>query len=308
MPQESVPYRSYRLKQASTSTARINISGITGDLRLHGAHWPALQRRRQELLPEQLRNRNDQQLVHEEIKVLRNRLGKYWAVVTIELQQVEELTDEQQGVTAIDPGVRTFITHYNDHGRCGKIGELERVMHILFKADILLCESRSKSFKRKKCRARRRWRRQYLRRFQKVRNMVADVRRKAASYLCKTSRMVLLPTFETQEMLARSREGRRLRRMLSSKTCRRMATWSHYAFKQQLVATAQLYKYVKVYIVNEAYTSKTCGQCGHLHGTLGGRERFRCPEAACDMDCDRDYHAARNILLRALPHLLVQEE
>jgi len=42
----------------------------------------------------------------------------------------------------------------------------------------------------------------------------------------------------------------------------------------------------------------TCGACGHLHDTLGGNKRFRCPK--CNAAFDRDWNAARTILLKFL--------
>lgn len=48
----------------------------------------------------------------------------------------------------------------------------------------------------------------------------------------------------------------------------------------------------------QAFTSKTCGKCGHLNNKLGGSRTFNC--SACKHTEDRDVHAARNILLRYL--------
>ena len=50
--------------------------------------------------------------------------------------------------------------------------------------------------------------------------------------------------------------------------------------------------------VAQAFTSKTCGKCGHLNNKLGGSRTFNC--RACKHTEDRDVHAARNILLRYL--------
>ncbi|MDH6100459.1 zinc ribbon domain-containing protein [Anabaenopsis sp. FSS-46] len=49
---------------------------------------------------------------------------------------------------------------------------------------------------------------------------------------------------------------------------------------------------------NESYTSKTCGNCGHVHYKLGGNKVFKCPH--CGIQICRDVNGARNILLRAL--------
>jgi transposase len=51
-------------------------------------------------------------------------------------------------------------------------------------------------------------------------------------------------------------------------------------------------------VVDEAYTSKTCGRCGSLHDGLGKSKVFKCP--SCDFTLDRDVNGARNILIRFL--------
>jgi transposase len=53
---------------------------------------------------------------------------------------------------------------------------------------------------------------------------------------------------------------------------------------------------VNILTGSEAYTSKQCGQCGHLNDGLGGKEIFQCGQ--CGVEVDRDVHTARNILLR----------
>ena len=57
-------------------------------------------------------------------------------------------------------------------------------------------------------------------------------------------------------------------------------------------------KGVIVVLCNESYTSKTCGNCGHVHHRLGGNKVFKCPH--CGIQISRDVNGARNILLRAL--------
>ena len=51
-----------------------------------------------------------------------------------------------------------------------------------------------------------------------------------------------------------------------------------------------------VYLVDESYTSKTCGRCGAINNKLSGSKTFHCGE--CNLTIDRDMHAARNILIK----------
>ena len=74
-----------------------------------------------------------------------------------------------------------------------------------------------------------------------------------------------------------------------------MLTWAHYRFRQSLFARTKRTGTV-VQLVDEAYTSKTCGKCGNVHNGLGGAKTFHCP--LCNHKVDRDANGARNILLR----------
>lgn len=138
---------------------------------------------------------------------------------------------------------------------------------------------------------------------------VADeCHKKITNFLVSNYNAILLPSFETQQMVIRNQ------RKIRSKTARAMITWSHYRFKQRLLfkrkGSTSLLRYYgidfltyslefpscRVVICDEAYTSKTCGQCGHLHLRLGGAKTFKCP--SCSLVVDRDVNAARNILLK----------
>ena len=80
-----------------------------------------------------------------------------------------------------------------------------------------------------------------------------------------------------------------------------MLTWSHYRFQQRHLDLAQRYEDVKVFLANEAHTTKQCGECGTVN-VIGGAKVFRC--SGCGLRAPRDIYSARRILRRALPHLL----
>lgn len=124
----------------------------------------------------------------------------------------------------------------------------------------------------------------------RIKNKIKDCHARLAFFLCKNYRAILIPEFNVQRMI------RRGDRKFNRKTARSMCTWSHFNFRQTLLQKAQLFPWVKVAIVNEAYTSKTCGHCGHINQKLGGKKTFIC--SSCTHSSDRDIHAARNILLR----------
>jgi putative transposase len=91
--------------------------------------------------------------------------------------------------------------------------------------------------------------------------------------------------------------GPKGRRKIGSKTVRNMLTWSHYKFRQHLVHKA-FERNINLRLVDEAFTSKTCGQCGWIDDKLGSRKVFKCTD--CWSVMDRDFNGARNVLLKWL--------
>jgi putative transposase len=90
----------------------------------------------------------------------------------------------------------------------------------------------------------------------------------------------------------------RFKRKISSKTARQMLTWSHFSFKQFLLHKQREYIDVKVEIVTEEYTSKTCSICGELNKNIKGKKKFKCP--TCKKWMDRDVNASKNILIKSI--------
>jgi predicted RNA-binding Zn-ribbon protein involved in translation (DUF1610 family) len=84
---------------------------------------------------------------------------------------------------------------------------------------------------------------------------------------------------------------------LSSKTARAMLTWAHFRFKQHLLHKIREYPWCRVVLVNEAYTSKTCTECGHVKTTKFRRhDTFECDA------CPYSGLERRPRHLAALPH------
>jgi putative transposase len=133
-------------------------------------------------------------------------------------------------------------------------------------------------------------RRAYHRKLRKIKDKIKECHNKLALFLCENYRVVLIPKFQVSQMV--KKHNRKIR----SKTVRQMCCWSHYAFREALKNKSALFPWCKIVEVGEAYTSKTCEECGTLHQKLGGNKIFKCPK--CNHTADRDLHAAKNILLR----------
>lgn len=205
--------------------------------------------------------------------------GQYFLVIPIHVPQLKPET-QRLPVVALDPGVRSFMSFYSAEG-VGKLGEGDfgKVMRLCTHMDAILSRMSKVNAKR-----RGRMRRAAARVRARISNLIDELHRKTAVFLCKTFDAILIPSFETSQMVTK----------LRSKTARMMMSFAHFRFRSTLTAIAERYS-ATVRVVNEAYTSKTCSYCGTIHN-IGSKKQMKC----CGTVIDRDHNGARGIFLRAL--------
>ncbi len=202
---------------------------------------------------------------------------------------------------SFDPGNRVFLSWYSEDGSSGEIGSsFAPIEDLLLRADRV--KSRLDHEKNEGNPRRSSWRRYQKRLFfrllQRVRRRVDDLHYKVAAWVVRNFRLVLLPEFSTSKMA--SPPGR-AHRVISSRLCRAMITWSHHRFQRRLLDLSQRYFNVKVFLVNEAMTTKQSGECGKVNN-IGVAEVFTCTR--CGLVAPRDIYSAKRILQRSLPHII----
>jgi len=218
------------------------------------------------------------------------------------VQPIQQVQSEELSIVALDPGVRTFQTafsveeaiSYGDQFVNDKLvslmSELDR---LLSERDKLLGGDRSLQWVKDRLK-------NLNRRIHNIRarhqNLVEDLHRRVANDLVTNHDVILLPTFETKQMVQKSDETRK--RFLRRKTVRCMLGLAHYKFKQTLKWMAK--KYGKTVVdVNESYTSKTLWD-GSILKNLGGKASILFQGKRVN----RDIHGARNILIRFLTKVI----
>lgn len=194
-------------------------------------------------------------------------------------------------VIALDPGVRTFLTGFNgnDFLEFGS-GDFQRIARLCVHLDAIKSrhdKALGRKFKRLRYKLRIAMRQVRTR----VKNLRSECHKQVASYLAKNYDVIVLPTFETSQMVVRSR------RKLHCKTARAMMSWAFYQFSQTLQHLCNRYG-SKLVRVTEEYTSRTCTKCGHVHKKLGSSKIFKCPE--CGYEIPRDFNGALGIFLKAM--------
>ena len=198
--------------------------------------------------------------------------------------------DTSGDIVALDPGVRTFMTCFSEKA-FGWIGTeaINRIQRLCQHADNLYARATQVARPLRRCL------RKCAQKIQtKIQNLVDELHKKVAHFLVTNFDIILLPTFETQQMVVRG--ARKIRK----KTVRQMLTLSHYKFKVFLKQKAQEYGVV-VIDADEAYTSKTISWTGDIVERLGGAKVITDEQGN---RCDRDLNGARGIFIAEVARAL----
>lgn len=208
--------------------------------------------------------------------------GRWFVIAPYQVTTTK--SDNQGRIVALDPGVRTFITGYAEDGvfKIGS-GDFARIARLSRFMDDLISRMSKATAKQ-----RRRMKKALSRMKFKVWDLIDEIHFKTIKFLLSNYDAVLLPTFETSEMVAKSN------RKIRSKTVRAMLSFSFHKFGMRLQSKAvELGK--TVLRVNEAYTSKTASWTGQIK-QIGAAKKI----TSGGITVDRDVNGARGIFLRAL--------
>jgi putative transposase len=224
-------------------------------------------------------------------RMIRTRTGKYYLCLLQPLDVKAENQSPLPRALVLDPGVRTFLTGYDPSGFLYEWGakDIQRICRLQLTMDTLQSKWMSKDTTHKK---RYKMKKAWTRIQERIKNLIKDIHRKCIKWMVENFTLILLPLFQTSKM------ARKEKRKINKKTTRQMLSWSHFHFRQLLLSKVREYPWCRVVICDESYTSKICGNCGHLHNKLGGNKTFRCP--MCNYVSDRDHNASRNIWLKYL--------
>ena len=229
-----------------------------------------------------------------------------------------KIVSDRKKIVSLDPGESTFMTFYSlDH--MGMIGKDLR-------HKILIIESKIRSIQRNlsKCnknRNKKRMKDAIRRKYRRIKGIIRELHNKTALFLCKNYNIILIPEFKTSQMVSDKKrifdkikqnkdtikkeaidksdfsnklKQYKKRNRLNARVKFMLNQLSHYKFKQQLFSKGEEYGCL-VKEVTEEFTSKCCGQCGHLSDKYIKRMK-ECEN--CGFKINRDYNGSRNIMIK----------
>ncbi len=258
-------------------------------------------------------------------------LDKYYFIIPQYIQP--KLINNRKPIVSLDPGEKHFMTYYS-LSESGNIGSNMRIELLNRRNKISLYQrilKRNKNNKNKSIKHKKKINKKIQRQYTKIKNKVKELHNQTALYLVKNYDRILLPNFQTQNMVNSKNERnksvkKRIKeikdnQLLSeqekkieyrkyTKKCKLnkkikfcLNQLSHYKFKQHISLKAMEYG-CQLINVTEEYTSQCCGRCTKLSTTYNYREK-KC--IYCNYRIDRDVNGSRNILIKNIDKLIKNE-
>lgn len=221
--------------------------------------------------------------INHDCRIIVRKDGKIFISVPYDVE-----ISERDGTTvvALDPGVRIFQTCYDNLGHGYYVGEDSNALRKSMEIAQRMRDGIMRNGKKGDSKQRKHLLKVANRVEQKIKNKISDIHRKLSKFLCKEYDKVIIPSFDTKQMVKKEK------RVIGPQTAKSMIGWSHFAFKQLLRNKGEVTG-SKIVVGTEEYTSKTCGKCGVMQD-IGSSKTYEC---SCGYKAHRDMNGARNIMI-----------
>ncbi len=202
-----------------------------------------------------------------------------WYLI-VPIKKKETKIDQKDEYCALDPGVRSFQTIYSEKS----VEQIKINKEVIKNLQVKL--DHFKSLRDKKMIRKSSFKKRERRIYNKVNNLIDELHHKTINYLTKQYKHIIIPSFESQDMVKSSKNRFLNRSLLQLK---------HYQFQQRLKSKCEIRR-CHMEICTEEFTSKTCGSCGILND-VKDKDVYVCK---CGIVIDRDVNGARNIFIKVL--------
>ena len=192
-----------------------------------------------------------------------------------------EIINEILRVIALDPGLRTFLTGYNNKETIEIATNLkEKIEQILNDIDKLESKYIHGQIKNRKG---------IEKRYRKIKNLIDELHWKTIKYLIENYDVIMLGNMSTKNIASKENN-------LNEMNKRVAMNMRLYVFTKRLIYKCNLSK-KQLIRVNESYTSKTCSSCGNVNEGKNKTKIFKCQNERCKLKIDRDNNGAKNIYI-----------
>jgi transposase len=195
-------------------------------------------------------------------------------------------------VVSIDPGVKTPFTCFDPSGKVFKIStgksnilyELvdERNKFVLRRNNLINLSPEERKAYGKCSKKIRKMSIRILNKERKINNSRKEFHYQVIKYLIERYTIILIPELNIID------------------DEKNICIWGHFSFRKRLIKKARESNCCSVIIVDESFTTKTCGKCGTLNEVCS-KSIFICSK--CKIKLDRDVNASRNIFIKYLSEL-----
>lgn len=223
-------------------------------------------------------NKNKNLKIENDCKI--KKINKdYYLIIPTQINQ-EKTNLNTENYCGIDPGVRTFMTLFNNN----KIVEYKHNHDLIKLLNKRIDELKNKRRKRKNKRI-------LLNKIEKrKKNLIDEIHWKTITDIISFNDVIFYGNINSHDIVKNS-NNTYLKRDIND--------LKFYLFKERLIFKS-LIKNKYVILVNEAFTSKTCSCCGTRY-EIGKSKTYICSK--CNNTIDRDINAAKNILLKGIINL-----
>jgi len=232
-----------------------------------------------------------------------------WYISLVQDVNVHPPTDTRElKICSIDPGIKTPYTVYDPQdGSITEIGtskdslerlknpsktlsthaRLERIRRLYKRGQSRLDIMKKEAVGRKAKHKCKRMEKYLTRLRHKKKCLIDELHYKTIKYLTSNYDVIIMPYFDTQPMLRQ--------RNLSRRSKQALLDLNFSLFRQRLIGQVEIQG--KIWLeVGEAYTTKSCVQCGHIQNLNLSQRIFKCPR--CHLKLGRDVHSAISILVK----------
>jgi putative transposase len=212
--------------------------------------------------------------------------GLYFVIITVPTIFSKETVQTKHTICGGDPGIRTFLTTYNNKA---EIFEYKNDRTYMKKLNDKLKFLKSLRTRPRKKEERNRYRKKQLNKIEKKKiDVINNLHWNVINHLVKTNDVIYYGDIKSHNIV-KNNKNKTLNRDFND--------LKFFIFKNRLLYKATI-KGKKVSFTNESYTTQYCSNCGYLKKDVKCSDIYNCNK--CKKSFGRDENSAKNIMMKGI--------